>query len=357
MREWFEKHAESIVHYKYSGKDNSPVYHHFMKPIAAFCCKFVPHAITPNMLTFSGAYCQTFAFLLMMFGESAVSYPTRCLICAICVWLNTTLDNMDGIHARNTGRSSTSGMIVDHIADSFVVAITPVTISMVLGLPLTSLFSMFGATIVTINMTFAVYAQHKTGLFELPFPNGSTEGPITVVIGCILPFFIPGFFDTTLLSYAGNLISFRFAFFNINNVLCIFLALSNCYNIYKAQSDGKKDKVVHKAEEYPYLFALFGLMLYLWYWVHTNEVTHLEGACSHLSFGMLGLQFNLMLMLTHVAGNCDLSTFNMHFWPTFVAASVLPPTLGVVVSMSLALHMVYTVLSLCFELQDRAKTK
>ena len=99
--------------------------------------RLIPRWISPNMITLFGAFVYLFAILLWMLKnpnflvecEPSPEYDTYLpfvsnssihYLLAFSIFLYHTLDNVDGLYARNTKQCSSLGVLMDHGIDSYV---------------------------------------------------------------------------------------------------------------------------------------------------------------------------------------------------------------------------------------------
>lgn len=138
----------------------------------------IPERITPNALTLSGQVC-----CLTAAGASAWAAnggPGWLYVLSAFLLLSyLTLDNLDGAHARRTGRSSPLGEFLDHGMDGLASAAVLVISGIVLQLH-AELFAALAA-LASIGFTFLFWEQFRTGLLVIPRVS-STEGVTLLMI-------------------------------------------------------------------------------------------------------------------------------------------------------------------------------
>ncbi len=79
-------------------------------------------ALTPNMVTLLGVFCQMIGIGVILFYDNTMSIPLPkwvYILFAFLIFSAQTLDAIDGKHARNTKRSSPLGQLMDHGCDAF----------------------------------------------------------------------------------------------------------------------------------------------------------------------------------------------------------------------------------------------
>lgn len=138
----------------------------------------IPARITPNQLTLSGQVC-----CLGAAGASAwagAGGPAWLYVISAFLLLSyLTLDNLDGAHARRTGRSSPLGEFLDHGMDGLASAAVLVISGIVLQLE-GELFASIAA-LAGIGFTFLFWEQFRTGLLVIPRVS-STEGVTLLMV-------------------------------------------------------------------------------------------------------------------------------------------------------------------------------
>ena len=77
--------------------------------------RWIPARVTPNQLT-----ALSFFWALAASGTLAFwDRPAGFLTAALCLYLHSFFDALDGIHARRTGQTSALGHFLDHFMDGF----------------------------------------------------------------------------------------------------------------------------------------------------------------------------------------------------------------------------------------------
>ncbi len=95
--------------YKYSGEDES-LTNIIFSTVTKFVAPFVPSCISPNLITIIGFIFTIVAYICALCGSTAYFF--------ISVMTFMLLDSLDGAHARNIGKSSAIGELLDHTLDS-----------------------------------------------------------------------------------------------------------------------------------------------------------------------------------------------------------------------------------------------
>lgn len=92
-------------------ESNTASYYRVYAPIFEKIESFIPRQITPNMIS-----CASFVLLTALFLSKSYYNPYIFSFCLFIYWI---LDNIDGIHARNTKQTSSLGEILDHCGDAY----------------------------------------------------------------------------------------------------------------------------------------------------------------------------------------------------------------------------------------------
>ncbi|HCF60632.1 MAG TPA: hypothetical protein DFS52_21860 [Myxococcales bacterium] len=105
--------------YAYTCIDHSILYPHLKRWLwAPAVPALLPMSLSPNTMTIVGNLLAWIAFFILLSMGS--QHRLLFLVPAVLNFIYLSLDNMDGIQARRTGRSSPLGEYLDHWADSFV---------------------------------------------------------------------------------------------------------------------------------------------------------------------------------------------------------------------------------------------
>lgn len=137
----------------------------------------VPSWVSPNALT---VMAQLFGALSALLALSA-SRGARGLYLAAagCIFASLTLDNIDGSHARRTGRTSRRGEMLDHGLDG--ITSTSVLVSTGLLLHLDALWMCALCALGALTFAATFWEQSRTGALTLP-AVGPTEGVSALVL-------------------------------------------------------------------------------------------------------------------------------------------------------------------------------
>ena len=87
--------------------------------------QLVPKSVAPNLLTFIGWLFVIASYVCMLVYDYTFTknIPSWCFyFAALCIFIYSTLDAIDGKQARRTNSSSPLGQLFDHGCDSFSVS-------------------------------------------------------------------------------------------------------------------------------------------------------------------------------------------------------------------------------------------
>lgn len=118
--------------WKYSVIDNS-ITTKLFTPFWNYVVQIVPKTVAPNILSLAGLLCVLYFFNLS-FRYAASHTSLISFIGAILVFTYTTLDAIDGMHARRTGNSSPLGELFDHTCDNVSIPFAVLGMTLCLGI-------------------------------------------------------------------------------------------------------------------------------------------------------------------------------------------------------------------------------
>ncbi len=137
----------------------------------------VPTWVSPNALTVTaqllGAVSALFALVASRGARGLYGAA------AACIFASLTLDNIDGAHARRTGRTSRRGEMLDHGLDG--ITSTSVLVSTGLLLHLDGLWMCALCALGALTFAATFWEQSRTGALTLP-AVGPTEGVSALVV-------------------------------------------------------------------------------------------------------------------------------------------------------------------------------
>lgn len=111
-----------------------------------FVTKLIPTWVAPNLITFIGWLFVIFSYINILRYDLTFQkdIPPSCfLLAALCIFVYSTLDAIDGKQARRTKSSSPLGQLFDHGCDSFSMTFFILAICQALKLPSHEVFVLF----------------------------------------------------------------------------------------------------------------------------------------------------------------------------------------------------------------------
>lgn len=183
--------AESVRSYKYKGGDRSKLYKYVLSPFAEWCvANLTPEWLAPNLITLIGLSAVLGAHLLTVYfapgmteGEIRDTPRWVWLVCGLCLFFYSTMDNMDGKQARKIGASSALGLLFDHGCDALnagLLAGTPAAAALYSGVDGGLVLGLW--FVITVPFYFATWEEFHVGALYLPLINGPSEGIILTVL-------------------------------------------------------------------------------------------------------------------------------------------------------------------------------
>jgi phosphatidylglycerophosphate synthase len=167
--------------YRYVCEDKSILYPALNRHIWGPALQLLPRAVSPNSLTILGSAFAWLAFFVLLALRPSDSIWF--LIPAVANFVYLSLDNMDGMQARRTGRSSALGEFLDHWIDGFNIGIICFGYGMAMNVPAAYLIPMVWLGTMTSFASF--WEQQVTGKVTLGL-TGPNEGIIFTVLMYLL---------------------------------------------------------------------------------------------------------------------------------------------------------------------------
>lgn len=173
----------SLRSYQYRSIDNSPISRHVLSHYWNWAIQWFPLWMAPNLITLIGLSFMILAVgLIMWLVPDLESQGPNWLyfVCAGCLWLYSTFDNVDGKQARRTGSSSPLGELFDHGCDALNCGLGVIVQAASLGVG-------FGWRLgVLMGLVFwafylPTWEEYHTGILHLGHINGPTEG---IIMAC-----------------------------------------------------------------------------------------------------------------------------------------------------------------------------
>ena len=140
-----------------------------------FFYTYSPNSITLIGLLFPVSSVLYSYYLNPNFENTTTSYSA--LYAAFCIFFYSTMDNMDGKHARRTGSSSPLGLLFDHGCDAInagLIGWLIISLHFNTGTNSWTTFVQFICT--TMVFFFNTYEEYHIGTLILPIINGANEG-------------------------------------------------------------------------------------------------------------------------------------------------------------------------------------
>ena len=145
------------------------------------------------MVTIIGLIVLSLGVVLILPFDSTMSVPLPpflYILFAIFVFIGQTLDAIDGKHARNTGRSSPLGQLMDHGCDAFSNSFVVIMIGQahLLG---SSLYAVGVQILVQLSFYIITWEEHHTGVLLTHIDHmGVTEFQFIGMGVIMLPVFL-----------------------------------------------------------------------------------------------------------------------------------------------------------------------
>jgi phosphatidylglycerophosphate synthase len=99
--------------------ENRDLTYRCLSPLYRRIAAKIPQSVSPNWLTLLGFCCAVAVAALLLAWRD----PSACIVAGVFVLLSGMFDCIDGIHARNTGRSTLFGAYLDAAADAVMAGI------------------------------------------------------------------------------------------------------------------------------------------------------------------------------------------------------------------------------------------
>ncbi|KAG5490749.1 hypothetical protein JKF63_00871 [Porcisia hertigi] len=174
----------NLKRYRYSGTDLSILSRYVLQRYWNFVVSLVPMTVAPNCITFAGFFVGMSSTVVMLyyFICEEAQFPSWSLYyAAFALFVYQTLDAIDGKQARRTGTGSPLGELFDHGCDAFL---TPfVFLNLSLAVSMTPLERFWLLTLSSIGLFTTIWEQFSTGVLDLGYMSGPTEG---IIINCLL---------------------------------------------------------------------------------------------------------------------------------------------------------------------------
>lgn len=174
---------KSLRTYNFKGLDRSFLYYHCGIKYWDRIANSIPAWISPNAITLTGFIAMTLHTLLVWYLDRNLLGKIRWLpaLSALVMWFYSTMDCVDGMHARNTTAKSPLGQLFDHGVDSVVCTFIIYCVSSAIGVK--NKKSVFFLLLCAQTAFYWITTkEYYTKLFYLGF-IGPTE---SIALTCIL---------------------------------------------------------------------------------------------------------------------------------------------------------------------------
>ncbi|TBU05664.1 CDP-alcohol phosphatidyltransferase [Hamiltosporidium magnivora] len=181
---------ENLKTYHYECTDKSILANKVLNPYYDWVVNLIPLWIAPNLITVCGLLCVITSYFITVNHDPELigSAPRRIiLVNAILFFLYATFDAIDGKQARRTNEKSPLGQLFDHGSDSLVCCMSSVLVCSAAGFGRSVSFYMFLFCLM-IGFYCVALEEYYTGIFNLGYINGATEGVYSVILVQLITF-------------------------------------------------------------------------------------------------------------------------------------------------------------------------
>lgn len=184
---------ENVKKYKYNGKDDSISAELFLRKYWDYLITFFPMTIAPNLITLIGFGVEIFSFLISFIVSDRMTKQVPgwvCILNGLCLWIYSTLDNLDGRQARRTNSSSALGQFFDHGCDAITGVLEMIKVSITFNFgPTSSTF--YFAFLMGVGFFMTSWEEYVTHAFYLGRINGPDDGLLFLSIVQVLAGILP----------------------------------------------------------------------------------------------------------------------------------------------------------------------
>ena len=120
---------DKLNKWTYKVQDNG-IMSYYLMPLYNYLPQFIPRAISPNVLSFTGLLMSMYAWYLSYNKNTFINN----LLVGLFIFIYMVIDAIDGKYARNTNTSSSLGELVDHFCDCITNVLLTVAICNVYNL-------------------------------------------------------------------------------------------------------------------------------------------------------------------------------------------------------------------------------
>ena len=114
---------DNLSKWTYKVQDNG-IMSKVLMPLYNYLPQFIPRAISPNVLSFTGLLMSIYAWYISNNENTFINN----LLIGIFIFIYMVIDAIDGKHARNTNTSSSLGELVDHFCDCITNVLLTITL-------------------------------------------------------------------------------------------------------------------------------------------------------------------------------------------------------------------------------------
>eukprot|EP01067_Filipodium_phascolosomae_P002178 Filipodium_phascolosomae@DN2320_c0_g1_i1.p1 len=298
----------NLKKYRYNGKDCSYIYQQFLSPLADWFVVRCPLAVAPNLITVAGFCCVLVSHAVCLYYSPNLSTPLPSwvhLLAAIMVFVNQTLDNMDGKQARRTNSSSPLGLLIDHGCDAIHTTLGPLNIAASAQLGGTGPEVLFAWLTPTMMFWSFTWKQVWTGSLILPAVNGATEGMLATVAMHIFCIFAPASLWLTPVFQIGNyIVTVKLVACAIGCSFGILVCIDCLYQVFLAKW---KELSTRPSLVYQLIvsFAPFLMLTLVAYLCSNTKILGDFTLNCRLVFYFVGIQMSMLVALLHLSHVTD----------------------------------------------------
>lgn len=167
---------------------NQTLTSHAERRVLNWLCARMPRAVTSDMLTFLGVVGAVLTFAGFFLSDRSVSWLWLAIAGLVLNWLG---DSLDGSLARYRGTERPRyGFFLDHMADTFVMALVAVGVGLSPFAHLESGLAVLGAYYLMVILTMTTCVV--TGKFRISFAGcGPTEIRLGIIAGTLATIMVP----------------------------------------------------------------------------------------------------------------------------------------------------------------------
>lgn len=364
---------EPLRDYQYSGKDNSLISNWILQPYWKWFVTLFPLWVAPNLITLMALGWMVSALVLVFIciPDLCTAFDSFLLYCyfAICFFMYSTFDSVDGKQARRTGTSSPLGELFDHGCDSLNCCIGAIVQIAAMSLGTTGWSSVI--LVVTFSAFYlATWENYYTGTLVLGYVSGPTEGLlIGSAIMLVSAFKGPSFWMDPIVMHFGTewlfgpdltVVALLFTSLSVLFVLCsvpsslweVWIGVSNGHNGgHSGHSGGGKKKkfFIALANLIPFIMCIGSM--FAWLYSPFSNILSLDGKATRpismyplfiLSFGLGFSKMATNIIYSHLT-KLPFPSLTVLMYPLIGGALVvnLPFVYGAAEKWDITMEMMY----------------